>query len=232
MVIWLLYAVVSNYSKNNKYSGFYSTIYYHVNLEIFWTLLPSFLLVLIILPSFVLLYNSDIFIQPSYTIKIIGNQWYWTYEYDSNNSYKISKFDSLLVTDSSLSKGQLRLLECNNSLVLPIKKHIRILVSSTDVLHSWAVPSLGLKLDACPGRLNQTSVYINRKGLFYGQCSEICGINHSSMPIVVLAKNFTAHTVGNAKTFQQIFTYGDSFTKINSTQTLIDLSFKNPPRTL
>jgi len=190
MVIWLLYIIVKNYSNYSKYTGFYTTVYYHVNLEIFWTILPSLLLILIIIPSFVLLYNSDIFIQPNYTIKITGNQWYWTYEYDCNLDAKILKFDSLLVTDSQLLKGRIRLLECNNALVIPVKKHIRVLISSTDVLHSWAVPSLGLKLDACPGRLNQTSIYVNRKGLFYGQCSEICGINHSSMPICVFAKKF------------------------------------------
>lgn len=194
MVTWLLYIIIKNYSNYSKYAGFYTTVYYHINLEIFWTILPSFLLILIIIPSFVLLYNSDIFIQPNYTIKITGNQWYWSYEYDCNLNTKILKFDSLLVTDSQLIKGRIRLLECNNALVLPVKKHIRVLISSTDVLHSWAVPSLGLKLDACPGRLNQTSIYVNRKGLFYGQCSEICGINHSSMPICVFAKNFFTNT--------------------------------------
>jgi len=192
MVLWMLFSIVKNYSSHTQYAGFYSTVTYHVNLEIFWTILPSLLLISIIIPSFVLLYNSDIFIQPNYTIKVTGNQWYWTYEYDYNIDNTILKYDSIMVTDDKLTKGRLRLLECNNSVVVPIKKHIRILINSMDVLHSWAVPSLGIKLDACPGRLNQTSLYINRKGLFYGQCSEICGVNHSSMPICVFAKKFFA----------------------------------------
>jgi len=188
IVFWLLYSIVKNFTSYSKYTGFYSTLTFHVNLEIFWTVLPSLLLICIIVPSFVLLYNSDIFIQPHYTLKVTGNQWYWTYEYDYNVNNSIIKYDSTIVSEEKLKSGQLRLLECNNSVLLPINKHIRVLISSMDVLHSWAVPSLGLKLDACPGRLNQTSLYINRKGLFYGQCSEICGINHSSMPICLYAK--------------------------------------------
>jgi cytochrome c oxidase subunit 1 len=192
VVFWMIVVILKNYTSYSKYVGFYSIVTFHVNLEIFWTLLPSFLLIIIIIPSFVLLYNTDIFIEPTYTIKVTGNQWYWTYEYDcdSDNNNIILKYDSILVDDLKLKKGRLRLLECNNAVVVPVKKHIRVLVSSTDVLHSWAIPSLGIKLDACPGRLNQTSLYVNRSGLFYGQCSEICGINHSSMPICVYAKKF------------------------------------------
>jgi heme/copper-type cytochrome/quinol oxidase subunit 2 len=189
LVLCMLYNIVKYYNNFSNYRGFYSTVTYDVNLEIFWTVVPGIILIFIIIPSFILLYNSEIYIQPDYTLKVTGNQWYWTYEYDYNNkNNKILKYDSILLVDEKLKSGQLRLLECNNSALVPIKKHIRVLITSTDVLHSWAVPSLGLKLDACPGRLNQTSLYINRKGLFYGQCSEICGIYHSSMPICVYSK--------------------------------------------
>jgi len=197
LVMWIIFCIINFYGNDedykNEFAGYYSTITYHINLEIFWTVLPSLILVIIIIPSFVLLYNTDIFVSPWLTIKVFGNQWYWTYEYDYNynseiDNKKILKYDSIIKDDKKLKRGYLRLLECNETLVLPTKKPIRVLISSSDVLHSWAVPSLGLKLDACPGRLNQTSLYINRKGLFYGQCSEICGVNHSNMPISVSSK--------------------------------------------
>ena len=116
-----------------------------------------------------------------------GHQWYWTYEY---SDYQTSddtpiQFDSYMVAEDDLTQGQLRLLEVDNRVVLPIEKHVRVLITSADVLHSWAVPSLGVKCDAVPGRLNQTSIFLNREGVFYGQCSEICGVNHGFMPIVV-----------------------------------------------
>jgi len=163
-------------------------ITYHINLEIFWTILPAAILVLIIIPSFILLYNSEIYNRPFHSIKIIGSQWYWTYESDYNFlKNKITKYDSILISDEKLKSGQLRLLECDKPLFIPLQKHIRLLITSSDVLHSWAVPSLGIKVDATPGRLNQVSLFISRKGVFYGQCSEICGIYHSSMPICVVS---------------------------------------------
>lgn len=156
-------------------------------LEIIWTIIPAIILVLISVPSFSLLYSLDELIDPRLTLKVIGHQWYWSYEYsdfDLNTSSSIS-FDSYMVSTEDLIQGSFRLLEVDNRVVLPINTHIRVLVSSADVLHSWCVPSFGIKVDACPGRLSQSSLFIKREGSFYGQCSEICGINHGFMPIVV-----------------------------------------------
>nr|YP_003856710.1 cytochrome c oxidase subunit II [Stichopus sp. SF-2010]YP_009989804.1 cytochrome c oxidase subunit II [Stichopus monotuberculatus]YP_010370162.1 cytochrome c oxidase subunit II [Stichopus ocellatus]ADL59790.1 cytochrome c oxidase subunit II [Stichopus sp. SF-2010]QNN01406.1 cytochrome c oxidase subunit 2 [Stichopus monotuberculatus]UOU95596.1 cytochrome c oxidase subunit 2 [Stichopus ocellatus] len=151
-------------------------------LETIWTIVPALILIFIAFPSLQLLYLMDEVNNPFLTIKAIGHQWYWSYEY---TDYHEIEFDSYMVPTSDLEVGQPRLLEVDNRLVLPFQNPIRILVSSADVLHSWAVPSLGVKMDAVPGRLNQTSFLINRTGLFYGQCSEICGANHSFMPIVI-----------------------------------------------
>jgi len=142
---------------------------------------------IIAVPSFSLLYSVDEIIDPAITLKVIGHQWYWSYEYsDYVTQHGDSiEFDSYMIPESDLQQGQLRLLEVDNRLVLPVNTHIRVVVTSTDVLHCWAIPSFATKLDACPGRLNQTSLYIKREGTYYGQCSEICGINHGFMPIVV-----------------------------------------------
>ena len=128
----------------------------------------------------------DEIIDPSVTIKIIGNQWYWAYEYsDYNINDEDILFDSYMIPDDELEKGQFRLLEVDNPVVLPVNTHIRAIITAADVLHSWAVPSLGIKVDAVPGRLNQGSIFLKRLGTFYGQCSEICGVNHGFMPIAV-----------------------------------------------
>jgi cytochrome c oxidase subunit 2 len=122
------------------------------------------------------------------TLKCIGNQWFWAYEYSdyvSGDDVETVAFDSYMVPEDDLNPGELRLLEVDNRIILPSRTHIRVLVTAADVLHSWAVPALGVKMDACPGRLNQTSIFLNREGVFYGQCSEICGVNHGFMPIVV-----------------------------------------------
>lgn len=131
----------------------------------------------------------DEVIDPIITLKVIGNQWYWSYEYSDNLEFSDEPliFDSYMVQEDDLAIGQFRLLEVDNRVVVPTNSHIRILITASDVLHSWAIPSLGIKLDACPGRLNQTSMFIKREGVFYGQCSEICGVNHGFMPIVVEA---------------------------------------------
>ena len=147
---------------------------------------PSIILYLIAIPSFYLLYSIDEVLDPSITLKAIGHQWYWSYEY---SDYKINfdnlVFDSYMIPEDELELGELRLLEVDNRIVLPQNTHIRVLVTAADVLHSWAVPSLGIKVDACTGRLNQTSVFLLRDGIFFGQCSEICGVGHGNMPIVV-----------------------------------------------
>jgi cytochrome c oxidase subunit 2 len=152
-------------------------------LEVVWTLAPSLILVVIAIPSFSLLYAMNEVVDPALTIKAIGHQWYWSYEYTDYESPVT--FDSFLVQEDDLTTGQLRLLEVDRKLVIPINTHIRILTTSTDVLHSWAVPALGVKMDACPGRLNETSIFATQLGIFYGQCSEICGVNHGFMPINV-----------------------------------------------
>jgi len=164
-----------------------------VVLEIVWTLIPSVILMFIAFPSFVLLYAMDELIDPTITFKVVGHQWYWVYEYADyikGEGFKSINFDSYMVYTDDLVPGQLRLLEVDRQAVLPVDTHIRVLVTAGDVLHSWAVPSLGIKMDAVPGRLNQVSIFLKRQGVFYGQCSELCGVNHGFMPIAVKGVSF------------------------------------------
>ena len=155
-------------------------------IEILWTVMPSLILLVVAVPSFALLYSVDEVIDPAMTLKVVGHQWYWSYEYSDYSTEENSiNFDSYIVGEEDLELGHLRLLEVDNRVILPDSTHARVLVTAADVLHSWAVPSLGVKMDACPGRLNQTTIFPNREGVFYGQCSEICGVNHGFMPIVV-----------------------------------------------
>nr|UDU84710.1 cytochrome c oxidase subunit II [Pyrgopsella youngi] len=151
-------------------------------IEVIWTVIPAFLLIFIALPSLHLLYLLDEYDNPSLTIKSMGHQWYWSYEY---SDFLDVEFDSYMIPTKELDINQFRLIEVDNRMIVPMNTYIRILVSSTDVIHSWTVPSLSIKADAIPGRLNQLTFMINRPGLFFGQCSEICGANHSFMPIVV-----------------------------------------------
>nr|YP_009685806.1 cytochrome c oxidase subunit II [Nothobranchius ocellatus]QDU91808.1 cytochrome c oxidase subunit II [Nothobranchius ocellatus] len=153
-------------------------------IEIIWTLLPAMILILIALPSLRILYLMDEINNSHLTIKAIGHQWYWSYEY---TDYESITFDSYMIPTQDLMPGQFRLLETDHRMVIPVESPTRILISADDVLHSWAIPSLGIKMDAVPGRLNQTAFIISRPGVYYGQCSEICGANHSFMPIVVEA---------------------------------------------
>nr|UFX54171.1 cytochrome c oxidase subunit II [Cryptotis tropicalis] len=150
--------------------------------ETIWTILPAIILILIALPSLRILYMMDEINNPTLTVKTVGHQWYWSYEY---TDYDELNFDSYMIPTTDLKPGDLRLLEVDNRAVLPMEMTVRVLITSEDVLHSWAVPSLGLKTDAIPGRLNQTTLLATRPGLYYGQCSEICGSNHSFMPIVL-----------------------------------------------
>nr|CAD21709.2 cytochrome oxidase subunit II [Odobenus rosmarus rosmarus] len=150
--------------------------------ETVWTILPAIILIMIALPSLRILYMMDEINSPFLTVKTMGHQWYWSYEY---TDYEDLSFDSYMVPTQELKPGELRLLEVDNRMVLPMEMTVRMLISSEDVLHSWTVPSLGLKTDAIPGRLNQTTLMAMRPGLYYGQCSEICGSNHSFMPIVL-----------------------------------------------
>nr|AOY39372.1 cytochrome c oxidase subunit 2 [Psephenidae sp. BMNH 842687] len=152
------------------------------NIEIIWTILPAITLIFIALPSLRLLYLLDEINNPMITLKTIGHQWYWSYEY---SDFLQLEFDSYMIPSNELSLNSFRLLDVDNRVILPFNTQIRLMVSAADVLHSWTIPSLGIKIDATPGRLNQTSFFINRPGLFFGQCSEICGSNHSFMPILI-----------------------------------------------
>nr|YP_010364850.1 cytochrome c oxidase subunit II [Odoiporus longicollis]UOL50367.1 cytochrome c oxidase subunit 2 [Odoiporus longicollis] len=151
-------------------------------IELIWTILPAIILILIALPSLRLLYILDEINNPSITIKTMGHQWYWSYEY---SDYKNIEFDSYMIPSNELNKFNFRLLDVDNRMIIPFETQIRLLVTSMDVIHSWTIPSLGIKIDGTPGRLNQVGLMINRPGLFFGQCSEICGSNHSFMPIVI-----------------------------------------------
>nr|YP_009002465.1 cytochrome c oxidase subunit II [Ranina ranina]AIK66982.1 cytochrome c oxidase subunit II [Ranina ranina]BAO48221.1 cytochrome oxidase subunit II [Ranina ranina] len=151
-------------------------------IEVVWTVIPALILIFIALPSLRLLYLLDEVNSPAMTLKTIGHQWYWSYEY---SDFLQLEFDSYMIPSNDLENSGFRLLDVDNRTVLPMNTQIRILISAADVIHSWTVPALGIKADAIPGRLNQTNFMINRPGLFYGQCSEICGANHSFMPIVI-----------------------------------------------
>nr|YP_009729784.1 cytochrome c oxidase subunit II [Leptalina unicolor]QHW07575.1 cytochrome c oxidase subunit II [Leptalina unicolor] len=157
-------------------------------IELIWTILPAITLIFIALPSLRLLYLLDELNNPLITLKSIGHQWYWSYEY---SDFSNIEFDSYMI--QNFKKNNFRLLDVDNRIILPMNNQIRILVTATDVIHSWTIPSLGVKVDANPGRLNQTNFFINRPGIYYGQCSEICGANHSFMPIMIESisiKNF------------------------------------------
>nr|YP_009446237.1 cytochrome c oxidase subunit II [Anodonta cygnea]ATY40662.1 cytochrome c oxidase subunit II [Anodonta cygnea]QQV69682.1 cytochrome c oxidase subunit 2 [Anodonta cygnea] len=152
-------------------------------LEAAWTMVPGLLLLILAIPSVRLLYLLDEVGGPMVSMKVIGHQWYWEYEYGDSND--IVSFDSYMVSGSDVSNGGYRLLEVDNRCVLPYGVDSRILVSSADVIHAWALPSLGVKADAIPGRINQLGVHLTSSGVMFGQCSEICGVNHSFMPISV-----------------------------------------------
>ena len=197
-VFWMVFKILNSFSvfSINKRLNFkkdeLTTIYdlsrlkltHQTTIEIIWTLIPSFILIFIAIPSFGLLYAMDDVVDPEITIKTIGHQWYWSYEYTDYISTigKIS-FDSYMKPETELASGELRLLEVDNDIVLPLGVYIRINVTSADVLHSWTVPSLGIKIDAVPHRINSGIIFLQRTGVWYGQCSEICGVNHGFMPI-------------------------------------------------
>lgn len=155
---------------------------HHATLEIAWTAIPVLILVIMAIPSFKLLYFNDVVPETEMTVKAIGRQWYWSYEYPDHGNFT---FDAYMLTEDELEEGQLRLLETDNRVVLPAATNVRIQTTASDVLHSWAMPSAGVKIDAVPGRLNETWVNFNEPGTYYGQCSEICGVNHGFMPITI-----------------------------------------------
>ncbi len=169
-----------------------SKILHGTILEIVWTLIPTIILIIIILPSFALMFSIDEVENFFITLKAIGHQWYWSYEYvipftlEGKGMEHIQlNYDSYMKAEEDLEAANLRLLTVDNGLVLPVKVPVRILITAADVLHSWTIPSFGVKVDAVPGRLNQAPLFIKREGVFYGQCSELCGVNHAFMPIQV-----------------------------------------------
>jgi len=183
-VLVLLIYVVLRYNKHvNPEPKQFS---HNVLIEVLWTVLPVVILIVIAIPSFQMLYFLDKTEDPDMTLKITGYQWYWGYEYPDNEGIN---FLSYMVPDAEIdkSKGQQRLLSTDTKVVLPIDTNIAIQTTAADVLHSWAVPALGVKIDAVPGRLNETWVRITKPGIYYGQCSELCGKDHSYMPIEIEA---------------------------------------------
>ncbi|MSP67172.1 MAG: cytochrome c oxidase subunit II [Alphaproteobacteria bacterium] len=194
----LLYVM---YRFNARRNPMPSTTTHNTVIEVLWTVIPILILVLMAVPSFKLLYFGDRAANPEMTLKAIGQQWYWTYEYPDHGNFT---FDAVMVADSDIKPGQLRLLETDNSVVLPVNTDIRILVTASDVIHAWAIPAFGVKMDGYPGKLNETWVRIEKEGVYYGQCSELCGTNHGFMPIRVEAvskEKFAAWTKDAQKKF-------------------------------
>nr|YP_008854718.1 cytochrome c oxidase subunit 2 [Ganoderma sinense]AHA41716.1 cytochrome c oxidase subunit 2 [Ganoderma sinense]QTG38676.1 cytochrome c oxidase subunit 2 [Ganoderma sp. TQC-2021a] len=187
-VFWVIGSIMYYFNNNNS-----PIVHKYLNhgtlIELIWTITPALILIAIAFPSFRLLYLLDEVISPTVTIKVVGHQWYWSYEYSDyiNVSGDSIEFDSYMLPADDLELGQFRLLDVDNKVVVPTDTHIRLIVTGADVIHSFAVPSLGLKIDAVPGRLNQTSILAERTGTFYGQCSEICGVYHGFMPIAIEA---------------------------------------------
>ena len=187
---WILISIIRKYVYTNSLIS-HKYLNHGTFIELIWTITPAIILILIAFPSFKLLYLMDEVSDPSMSILAEGHQWYWSYQYpdflDSDDEF--IEFDSYIVPESDLEEGMLRMLEVDNRVILPELTHVRFIITSGDVIHSFSCNSLGIKSDAYPGRLNQVSVFINREGVFYGQCSEICGILHSSMPIVIESVN-------------------------------------------
>nr|YP_009255951.1 cytochrome c oxidase subunit II [Mierspenaeopsis hardwickii]ANF05008.1 cytochrome c oxidase subunit II [Mierspenaeopsis hardwickii] len=184
MVVLILITTLVGYMMATLFSNTFTNRFLleGQTIEIIWTILPALILIFIALPSLRLLYLLDEVNNPSITLKTIGHQWYWSYEY---SDFLQVEFDSYMTPTNELPTDGFRLLDVDNRTVLPMNTQVRVLISAADVIHSWTIPALGVKADAIPGRLNQISFLINRPGLFYGQCSEICGANHSFMPIVI-----------------------------------------------
>nr|QLY89943.1 cytochrome c oxidase subunit II [Brachycentrus maculatus] len=183
MILILIISLIS-YFMANLFSNKFMNRFLMENqmIELIWTLLPSIILIFIALPSLKLLYLLDENNKPTLTIKTLGHQWYWSYEY---SDFKKISFDSFMINKNESNLNYFRLLEVDNQIIIPMKTQIRMLISATDVIHSWTIPSLSIKADAVPGRLNQVNFFVNRPGIFFGQCSEICGTNHSFMPIMM-----------------------------------------------
>ena len=185
-VTWMMIIIIRSFTANRAAIA-HKYLNHGTLIELIWTISPAIILILIAFPSFKLLYLMDEVMDPSLVIYTEGHQWYWSYQYPdfTNEENEFIEFDSYIVPESDLEEGQLRMLEVDNRVIIPELTHTRFVISAADVIHAYSCPSLGIKADAYPGRLNQASVYVTRLGTFYGQCSEICGILHSSMPIVI-----------------------------------------------
>jgi cytochrome c oxidase subunit 2 len=151
-------------------------------IEVIWTVIPIMILIVIAIPSFKLLYFQDRTVDAEMTIKAVGHQWYWTYEYPDHDDLT---FDALMIADEDIEEGQTRLLETDNRVVVPVGTNIRLLTTADDVIHAWAIPAFGIKIDATPGRVNESWFHVEKEGVYYGQCSELCGVYHGFMPIAV-----------------------------------------------
>ena len=180
VAVLLIYVIVRFRASRNTAP---SKVAHNTLLEVIWTAIPVLVLVFIAFPSFKILYMMDVTPKADLTIKAIGNQWYWTYEYPDHNIH----FDSNIIPDDQLKPGQMRLFEVDNRVIVPTHTNIRVITTSSDVIHSWAIPAFGVKRDSVPGRLNETWFNVNKEGVYYGQCSELCGVKHGFMPIVVEA---------------------------------------------
>lgn len=181
LVIFLLlgYVCLKFNAKANPIPAKFS---HNILIEVIWTVIPIIILVIIAIPSFRILKIAEQIPEADLTIKVVGYQWYWNYNYPDNGNIG---FDSNLISDANLKEGQKRLLEVDNRIVVPQGKVIKFLITAADVIHSFAIPSLGIKIDAVPGRVNETWTKISKKGVYYGQCSELCGVNHGFMPIAI-----------------------------------------------
>nr|YP_010586344.1 cytochrome c oxidase subunit II [Limnocentropus hysbald]UZZ44119.1 cytochrome c oxidase subunit II [Limnocentropus hysbald] len=185
MMILLMITILISYIMSNLFFNKFTNRFLleEQTIELIWTILPAITLIFIALPSLKLLYLLDEINKPTLTIKTIGHQWYWSYEY--SDFEKLIEQDSYMIPTNSSPMNNFRLLETDNHTILPMNTNIRILITAEDVIHSWTIPSLGIKADATPGRLNQLNFFMTRPGIFFGQCSEICGTNHSFMPIMI-----------------------------------------------
>jgi cytochrome c oxidase subunit II len=211
-VMLLLLWVMIRY--NAKANPVPSKTTHNLRLEIIWTVVPIVILAVIAVPSFRLLYRQLEIPAPDLTIRAIGHQWYWSYEYPDNGNFT---FDANMIPDKDIQPGQLRLLETDNEVVLPVGKNIRIQITATDVLHAWTVPSFGIKHDAVPGRVNESWFNIDRPGIYYGQCSELCGTAHAYMPIKVRAVSPEEYDAWVAEAQKK-------FAKVDGTPAVIDVA--------
>nr|ASU53103.1 cytochrome oxidase subunit II [Chaitophorus sp. ZMIOZ 14280] len=177
MITYMMIFIIKNKFINIKISE-------NQMIEFTWTILPPIILIFIAMPSLHLLYLMDEIKSPIMTIKIFGHQWFWSYEYSDFHNIE---FESYMINNMEMKN--FRLIEVDNKTIIPYKFNIRLLISSEDVIHSWTIPSLAIKIDAIPGRMNQINMFMNRPGMYFGQCSEICGINHSFMPIQIESIN-------------------------------------------